>query len=509
VRDERPQPALASVQHERDVSSQRAPPRRDQQTERVAFDQPVKRVEVAFGEVWIDVRPDSRCLYWYSCVAVLAQYPGIERTSRAIAEALEAAITEGRLAPGDRLPSVRRLAAELRTSPGTVASAFAELRRRGLILTEERSATRVSLRPPIRTPSAFTAPAGARDLSSGNPDPRLLPPLEWAWRDGPPPVQLYGAEPVFAPLLELTRREFERSGIDAATQMVVSGAVDGIERALSAALRPGDRVLVEDPGYANLIDLLRAMGFVPVGVPLDDEGPLPEPFGRRLGEVSAVIVTPRAQNPTGACLTKRRARRLRAMLASDPDLLVIENDHSATIGGPDEYHSLIGERHRQWVVTRSFSKMFSPDLRIAVIAGSPSLVAKIEGRQLLAPGWVSGVLQQLSYRLLINPRTSRLLVRAQATYRTRREALLEALRERGMRAHGASGLNVYIPVPEEAAALQGLLARGWALKPGASYRLGSAPFLRATTAALEPAAARRLAQDVADVLGPARRSRVP
>jgi DNA-binding transcriptional MocR family regulator len=441
-------------------------------------------------------------------VLVRIQYPGPKHTSRGIAETLEAAIADGRLAPGEPLPSVRRLAAELGTSPGTVATALAQLRRRGLILTQERAASRVSLRPPIRTPFAFSPPDGACDLSSGNPDPRLLPPLEWAWSGGPPPVKLYGGDPIFAPLLQWTRAGFERSGIDATAQVVVSGAVDGIERALAATLRPGDRVLIEDPGYANVIDLVRGMGLVPVGVAVDDEGPLPEPFARGLDRASAAVVTPRAQNPTGAYISDARARELRTLMADHADVLLIENDHSASVGGPDHYHSLVA-RCAHWSVVRSFSKTLSPDLRIAVMAGSPLLIAKIEGRQLLGPGWVSSVLQQLTHRLLTRPETGVLLARARATYRRRREALLEALREHDVEAHGASGLNVYIPVPEEAAALQGLLARGWVLKPGAPYRLESAAFVRATTAALEPAAARRLAEDVAEVLRPVRRSRVP
>lgn len=439
---------------------------------------------------------------------MLVQYLGGERTSRGIAEALEAAIADGRLAPGECLPSVRRLAAELGTSPGTVASAVAELRRRGLVLTHERSATTVRMRPLIRKPITSARLAGARDLASGNPDPRLLPPLEWAWKGDPPHQQLYGDDPIFRPLLQWARAEFERSGIDATAQIVVSGAVDGVERALAATLHPGDQVLIEDPGYANLIDLLRAMGLVPLGVPLDDEGPLPEALARRISQVSAAIVTPRAQNPTGAYITADRARQLRALLTDHPDLLLIENDHSASVGGPDEYHSLVAGRSK-WAVVRSFSKTLSPDMRIAVMAGSPSLITEIEERQLLGPGWVSSVLQQLAHRLLTERETGRLLTRARTAYSRRREALLEALHGCGVQAHGASGLNVYIPVEEEATTLQELLGRGWALKPGTAYRLESAPFIRATIATLEPMAARQLAQDVAEVMHPATRSRAP
>jgi hypothetical protein len=67
---------------------------------------------------------------------------------------------------------------------------------------------------------------------------------------------------------------------------------------------------------------------------------------------------------------------------------------------------------------------------------------------------------------------------------------------------------VWIPVRSEAEPAQGLLARGWALKPGAPYRLSSAPFLRITTATLEPDEAETLAADVAAVLRPAHRSKL-
>ena len=77
-----------------------------------------------------------------------------------------------------------------------------------------------------------------------------------------------------------------------------------------------------------------------------------------------------------------------------------------------------------------------------------------------------------------------------------------------MRAHGASGLNVWVPVEDETGTVGALMQRGWVVAPGAPYRLpGGSPGVRVTTAALERREAERLAGDLADVLAPAGFSR--
>jgi DNA-binding transcriptional MocR family regulator len=82
-------------------------------------------------------------------------------------------------------------------------------------------------------------------------------------------------------------------------------------------------------------------------------------------------------------------------------------------------------------------------------------------------------------------------------YAERRAALVAALAARGIDATGDSGLGVWIPLADEAAAVQELLAQGWAVSPGERYRFHSPPGLRVTTAALEPAGAEELAEAIA------------
>ena len=436
-------------------------------------------------------------------MAAPIQYRITSRSASALVAELEADVAGGRLAPGQRLPSVRRLAADAGISPATVAAGLGELRRRGVVVSEPRRGTRIGERPPVSVPAVLPVPAGVRDLSRGNPDPALLPDLGVALRRCEQPVHLYGELPELPELLDAARTALRADGVPAGDLAVVSGALDGIERALAAWLRPGDRVAVESPGYAPLFDLLRAQGLAPAPVELDARGMVPERLGAVLaGGARAAVLTPRGQNPTGAAFDAERAGALRAVAAAHPGVLILEDDHLGPVAGAP-LHTLAAAGER-WVATRSVSKSLGPDLRLAVLAGDEATVARVRGRQSIGPGWVSHVLQRLVAHLWADARIGRDVARAAGVYTERREALLGALRVHGFDAHGASGLNLWLPVAEEAATLAALLAAGWAVAPGSRYKLdGRAGAIRITTAALDPADAERFAAALAAVLAPA------
>jgi len=438
----------------------------------------------------------------------LKQYR-IEAASAAqLVQSIEAGVASGALAPGAPLPSVRRLAVQVGLSPVTVAAGLAELRRRGVVVSEQRRGTRIGDGPPIgsaRVP--LPVPAGARDLSSGNPDPVLLPDLAPVLARLKPPVRLYGEPSVVPELATLAREQLSADGISADALCVVSGALDGIERVLEAHLRPGDRVAVENPGYAALFDLLRARGLSLEAVGLDEQGMRPAELQRALKRgASAVIITPRGQNPTGAALDATRAKELRAVLDRFPRTLVVEDDHLGQVAG-SQLHTIATGRER-WASTRSVAKALGPDLRLAVLAGDAHTVARVQGSQQCGPGWVSHILQRLVLELWSNRGVQARIALAGATYGRRREGFLRCLASAGVRAQGASGLNVWVAVEDETGVVGALLQRGWVLAAGAPYRLaGSPPAVRVTTATLSEEEAERLAGDLADVLAPARSSR--
>jgi DNA-binding transcriptional MocR family regulator len=443
----------------------------------------------------------------------LEQYQISGSTAKEIAGSAETAIREGLLESGDPLPTVRALASALSTSPATVNAAYRILRQRGLIVAEGRRGTRVAPRPPLRSPEPARQPdyaeqpaPGLRDLAIGLPDPALLPDLGAALRrvDLERKLRLPELDHGDPELLELGAAAFSADGIAAAALAVVSGAFDGLERALQAHLRPGDRVIIEDPAYTSIRDLLLALGLLAVPVRIDEYGLLPEGLRAALSEgAEAMVIVPRAQNPFGAAMDSDRAAALRRELEPYPDLLLVEDDHTGPISGVP-CTTLTSPERRRWAVIRSVSKVLHPDLRLALMAGDELTIARIEGRQALGPRWVSHILQATVVELLKHPDFLATTTRARDAYTARRRALIDALAERGLTGHGRSGLNVWVPVREEAPVIRALYEAGFIVLAGERFRMQTPPGLRITTSTMTEDEAPVVAAVIADAEGAGR-----
>ncbi len=403
------------------------------------------------------------------------------RTAADLVALLERRIGSGVLAPGVRLQPVRALAAELGLAPNTVAAAYRILGDRGLVVGEGRRGTSVAARPPLALAADIEAlPEGAIDLASGNPDPAFLPSLAEALAAIDTGPVLYGHPPVDAHLAGLLRADLTADGVPADHLAVVGGALDGLERVLAAHLRPGDRVAVEDPGYTSVIDLLHALGLRPVPVAVDPLGPRPDGLAAALERgVSAVVITPRAQNPTGAALDADRAGALCPILAAAPDVLLVIDDHAGPIAG-QPYHHLAGTE--RWATVRSVAKSLGPDLRLAAMVGDEQTMRRVAGRQLVGHGWVSHLLQRVVAAMLSAPGTPGLLAGASATYTRRRAVVVDTLAAAGIAVYGRSGMNVWVPVADEARVVAGMQRRGYAVRGGARFRIAAPPGVRLSVA---------------------------
>ncbi|MFD5793910.1 aminotransferase class I/II-fold pyridoxal phosphate-dependent enzyme [Streptomyces diastatochromogenes] len=436
---------------------------------------------------------------------MLGEYPIQGHGAAEIAASVERAVGTGELEPGQPLPPMRELATRLGVNPNTVAAAYRTLRERGVIETAGRRGSRIRPKPATtgREKIRVAVPEGVRDMADGNPDTALLPRLAEAFaaaagQSDREPV-LYGHDPVEPELARLARAALGADGVPDGPIAVASGSLDAVERVLMAHLKPGDQVGVEDPGWGSVLDLVPALGLRTVPVGVDDEGPRPDDVRRALESgVRALIVTDRAQNPTGAALTATRARALRSLLREYPETLLIEDDHGHGIVDVP-LRPLAGVTHH-WVFVRSVAKAWGPDLRLAAFTGDAVTLDRVRGRQRLGPGWVSRLVQRAVVRLwsdgAVDPRE------VAASYGARRDALIKALAARGVVAHGRSGMNVWVPVPDETGAVARLLHAGWAVSPGARFRLNAPPGIRITISTLTPEETGPLAEAVSAAVGP-------
>ena len=413
-----------------------------------------------------------------SALTALAEFP--DTTPRGIAGVIARLVNTGDLAAGERLPTVRELAGALGVSPATVSQAWQALSRAGLIESRGRagsfvrSATSARLAPRMRGMAAPNDPVRL-DLSRGTPDPLLLPALGPALSRVSARAETgsYQAEPVIPALASVLAASWPST---AESIMVVDGALDAISRTLGQLVRFGDRVIVESPGFPPFLDLLDVLGAEAVPVRLDEHGMVPDALGRALHRRPvAVLLQPRAQNPTGASMTPARAEELARVIraASDvDDLVVIEDDHSGLIS--TEGDVTLGTWLPDRVVhVRSFSKSHGPDLRIAALGGPRDLVDRVVARRMLGPGWTSRMLQTILLDLLTDGASIDAVAEARRQYYTRQRALGDALRARGVPVAPADGINLWVPVLSERSALVQLAAAGIRVAAGTPFLAAS------------------------------------
>jgi DNA-binding transcriptional MocR family regulator len=394
-------------------------------------------------------------------------------SSRGVAQAVSRAVREGALSPGAKLPPIRALATALGLSPTTVSAGWALLARSGVIRTDGRRGTTVAdlQDPPSgRYRRALERQPGfALDLSTGTPDPALLPNLRPALSElttaGIPGTYL--DDPVLPGLLDVLKAQWPYASEEL---MVVDGAMDAIDLVSRTLLRFGDRVVVEHPCFPPLLDLLESIGVEVVGVPVDEAGLCAEPLATALAsQTAAVFLQPRGQNPTGGSMTGQRAQKLAAILAQG-GMPVVEDDSAGAIAAsaPMSLGQWIPD---QVIHIRSFSKSHGPDLRLAAMGGPSHLLREVIHRRQLGQGWSSRVLQRVLLSLLTDPAAVADVDRARVEYTRRRETLVAALIARGVQVASGNGLNLWVPVHDESAAIVRLASQGVGVTPGSPFEV--------------------------------------
>jgi len=422
-------------------------------------------------------------------------------TAVEIAESIEQQIRAGFYRDGALLPAVRALAQQLQVSPNTVAAAYKLLRDAALIVTDGRRGTRVAGEMPTAE-TQTTIPEGLRDMASGNIDGATLPAIEAGWlTESQSGYDVQSNDPQ---LLDVAGQWLAEQGVPCQQLGIYSGALDAVERALRLRCRPGNKVIVEDPCWPPALALLASLRLKAVPVPVDAEGAL-APSAEVLRSAAAVILTPRAQNPTGFCISERRWKEWLDNLEGAPDTLLILDDHWGPLSAAKPLS--FTREPLSWLYVVSVSKFLGPDLRVSVVTGSPSVLKSMHHQQTLGPRWVSLLLQRLAGHLWQKMLDSSRLAAVGAEYLGRRSALIQGLNDLGIAVPAqGEGLHVWLPVADETSVVQTLASLGWAVQAGSPFRLESPAAVRISIGNLNPISVPALARDVAHALKQRRRA---
>jgi GntR family transcriptional regulator/MocR family aminotransferase len=433
-----------------------------------------------------------------------------------IADAVCQAIRSGQFKPGDRLPTARGLASDLGVSLTTVTAAFKSLAENGWTRGEIGRGTFVVQRGGYESASSSAAAVGARhwprvkspwrrrtlvslmgrlrssfphatNCSFGGPGPSLLPlkliKRHWlaAFDDVTNRDLQYKTADSIEALTEILPARLSAYGIPVKAEDLLVGtsaqqfmilATDVISR-LRGPQEPV--VAVEQPGYYTIFDAWDHAGVRMIGIETDEDGALPESLERAIrAGANAVLLTPRAHNPTGASWTPERLQALGDVLSRYPHVLAIEDDHFGDLADRRAGSLLADARVEDRVIyIRSFSKSIAPDLRLSMAAARPPLKMLLQEAKSHADGWSSRLLQRVLAGVLQDDGLDSWLDRVRSTYRTRRERVAEVLANSGIPGvvvrSGRDGVNLWIHLPsgfdageviERGAALGVLVAPG-------------------------------------------------
>lgn len=401
---------------------------------------------------------------------------------------LRAAIRVGSLRPGTALPSTRELARQCGVSRPVVMEAYAQLAAEGFLTLRQgalaRVATLTASRVRALSASPREAPALRYDFRPGVPDLGSFPKRAWLRATQTALSKMSSADFGYeqahgAPVLRAALAEYlgrVRGVIADPAQVVVTGGFEQGRSLLARALRSigAQRLVVEDPGYADwqsFIDL----GFELLPVPVDDEGLRTDAL-----PVSADVVslTPTHQFPTGVEMSGARRREVIAWLRARA-ATAIEDDYDAEfrydrapIGA---LQSLDPDRI---VYAGSASKTLSPALRLGWLVVPVRLQGAVQRAQRLQGHGCPRIDQHALAELLASGEFDRHLRRMRAVYRSRREALLQALCEHlpGIEVGGIdAGLHATVRLPrrcEETRLREAARRRGVTFEFLSRHRIG-------------------------------------
>lgn len=378
-----------------------------------------------------------------------------------IADSLAAAVEGGALAPNDRLPPIRALAAELNVALVTVSQAYETLAARGRVVSRVGRGTFVAAASEseettfARTwePSLLSrgermegvmdrlaqarAP-GMLSLATAHPAPETFPMAEFGramqrtFADDPPEAMQYRANTGDPDLCATLAEGLAARGCDATADeiIVTSGAQQAADLIASVLLADRAVVASESPTYPGTLGVFDARGASYVEVRSDADGVRIDDVERVFAEYRPRLfsICPIAENPTGVVLPARRGKAI-VELARRYDVVVLEDQTgwTFTYDAPAPPPLAAYDTDGRVVMMESLSKSIFPALRIGYLRVKGALRMNIEAAKVRTDSFTSTLTQRALWRFLRAPAYPRHLKSARALYRRRRDLFVDAL----------------------------------------------------------------------------------
>jgi DNA-binding transcriptional MocR family regulator len=338
-------------------------------------------------------------------------------------------VEDGTLRAGIKLPSIRQFAASHEVSVYTVVDAYDRLVALGFFASRPHSGffvrtrasgalAQTSTRGTYTFDSMWYMRRIFENRSTGSKPGCGWLPSDWLFGEGvkrslralaADGVDLggYGEPKGYSPLRQLVRDLLAENQVNATTDQVLltQGSSQALDLAARRLVRAGDAVLVDEPGYANLLSSLRFLRARLVGAPRTPQGWDLEVLEARIREhrPKVFFTQPRLQSPTGSTAQLAHLHRV-LQLAEKYDLVVVENDIYVDLD-PDPRPSLASLDQLQRVVyIGSFSKTISPNLRVGYLAAQPDLLEDLAQLKMLSGLTSSEFTERLAYGALVDGR---------------------------------------------------------------------------------------------------------
>lgn len=427
-----------------------------------------------------------------------APTPLVEQIIRGISKRID----DSALRSNTRLPSIRQFATLHNVSRFTVVQAFDRLVAKGYLYSRPGSGFYVSARPPAH--KGITSPIQLEraidtlwllrhSLNSPRTDP--IPGAGWLphqWLDEDaiqrslrqlakhPGSHLtsYGHPEGYLPLRQLLQNRLADIGIGAESRQILltNGATHALDLIMRYYVRPGDTVLVDDPGYFILFGALKSHGAKVVGVPWNSDGPDIQKMQSLIAEHQPKLFFTNSilHNPTGACVSQPIAHRI-LQLAEQHDMVIVEDDVYGDFLPQQQGRLATLDQLERVIYISSYSKTLSAAMRVGYIAAKPGLIQQLTDLKLISGLTTAEINERLIYQMLTDGYYRKYLDKIHKRLQEEKEKALENFQKIGLspQVEPLGGMFMWVEMPKHVDIIELVnqaTQQGITLAPGNLFR---------------------------------------